>query len=66
MEMKKRSSVARSKRLDSNSGWWWRGSLERPRKPSTAPVAPPSTPHSNMIGTNAGQLKNGLPLITSG
>jgi hypothetical protein len=34
--------------------------------PKTAPSAPPSTASSKVIGMKAGQLKNGLPLITSG
>ena len=34
--------------------------------PNTAPSAPNRTPSSKLTGTNAGQLKNGLPLITSG
>ena len=34
--------------------------------PNTAPRAPPSTPSSKVTGMKAGQLKKGLPLITSG
>ena len=34
--------------------------------PTTAATAPPSTPSSKVIGTKACQLKNGLPLMTTG
>ena len=67
IEMKKASSVTALEAL---------GVEQRvvvPRQPGQdqhaedrARAAPPSTPHSKVIGTKAGQLKNGLPLITSG
>ena len=34
--------------------------------PKTAPSAPKSTATSKVTGMKAGQVKNGLPLITSG
>ena len=64
--MKKASSVTRSKTLDWKSGWWCMGSRFRPSMPKTAPSAPKRTATSKVIGMKAGQVKNGLPLITSG
>src|SRR5215813_4369214 len=66
IEMKKASSVTRSKTFEWKSGWWCIGSRLRPSMPKTAPNAAKRTPSSNVIGINAGQEKYGLPLITRG